>query len=175
MLLVGQRCNTDHGSMVSLDTLFIIHGSTLFQHRLHHSTISISLLHLKYLNSNFGKLNYFLGKRAHDENRDSRYPDIDFCQDPGIICSSKEHKELKWIAGLFYWIESLQSYDERGWNYMNELHNFVDGGMADHLFIDAISGIVNRGCHDPPCGTGEVDGKHERAGNFQKVLSTLNA
>ena len=44
---------------------------------------------------NFGKLNYYLGKRANDEGRDSRYPDIDFCQDPGIICSSEEHKELK--------------------------------------------------------------------------------
>jgi len=124
---------------------------------------------------NFGKLNYFLGKRADDEGRDSRYPEIDFCKDPGIICSSEEHKELKWIAGMFYWIESLQSYDEGGWNYMNELHNFVDNGMADHNFINAVSGIVNRGCHNPPCGTGAVDGSHERAGNFNTVLSTLNS
>ena len=74
---------------------------------------------------------------------------------------------------MFYWIESLQSYDERGWNYIEHLHDFVDGGMADHSFINAVSGIVNRGCHDPPCGTGEVDGMHERAGNFQKALSIL--
>ena len=76
---------------------------------------------------------------------------------------------------MFYWIESLQSYNERGWNYMDELHNFVDGGMADHSFINAVSGIVNRGCHDPPCGTGAVDGAPERAGNFDKVLSTLTS
>ena len=68
---------------------------------------------------------------------------------PGIICSSEEHQELKWIAGMFYWIESLQSYDERGWNYMEGLHAFVDGGMADNSFIDKVSGVVNRGCHDP--------------------------
>ena len=48
--------------------------------------------------SNFGKLNYFLGKRAADEGRESRYPNIDFCRDPEAICSSKEHEELKWIG-----------------------------------------------------------------------------
>ncbi len=35
------------------------------------------------INSNFGKLNYFLGKRAADEGRESKYPDVDFCKDPG--------------------------------------------------------------------------------------------
>ena len=54
----------------------------------------------------------------------------------------------------FYWIESLQSYNEGGWNYLEQLHNFVDNGMGDHSFINAVSGIVNRGCHNPPCGTG---------------------
>ena len=47
---------------------------------------------------NFGKLNYYLGKRAFLEGRDSRYPDIDFCRDPEIICTSEENKELKWIG-----------------------------------------------------------------------------
>jgi len=124
---------------------------------------------------NFGKLNYYLGARAKKEGRDSRYPKVDFCKDPGIICSSREHKELKWIAGMFYWLESLQSYDERGWNYMKELHKFVDGGMTDNSFIDGVSGVVNRGCHDPPCGTGPVDGIQERAGNFNKVLTLLTS
>mmetsp|Transcript_5452 Transcript_5452/g.12613 ORF Transcript_5452/g.12613 Transcript_5452/m.12613 type:complete len:393 (+) Transcript_5452:97-1275(+) len=122
---------------------------------------------------NFGKLNYYLGKRAADEGRESRYPTIDFCKDPEVICHSEEFKELKWIAGFFYWIESLQAYNERGWDYQTELHKFVDEGMGDHSFINAVSGIVNRGCHDPPCGTGAVDGTHERAGNFNKVLDIL--
>jgi len=74
---------------------------------------------------------------------------------------------------MFYWVESLQSYEKNGWTYMEELHKFVDGGMSDTSFINAVSGIVNRGCHDPPCGTGPVDGLHERAGNFHKVLSTF--
>jgi len=121
---------------------------------------------------NFGKLNYFLGKRAADEGRDSRYPSIDFCTNPEAICASEEFAELKWIAGMFYWIESLQAYEsaEDGWNYINKLHEFVDGGMNDMSFIDAVSGIVNRGCHNPPCGTGDLDGGPERKSNFIKVL-----
>ena len=124
---------------------------------------------------NFGKLNYFLGARAAKEGRGSRYPDIDFCKTPDAICASEEHNELKWIAGMFYWVESLQSYDEGGWNYMDELHKYVDTGMNDDSFIYAVSGIVNRGCHNPPCGTGPVDGGHERATNFNNVLNTLSA
>ena len=74
---------------------------------------------------------------------------------------------------MFYWIESLQSYTVDGWSYMEKLHEFVDGGMVDHTFIDSVSGIVNRGCHDAPCETGPVDGAHERATNFKKVIYTL--
>lgn len=116
-------------------------------------------------------MNYFLGKRAADENRPSRYPSIDFCKEPDAICASEEFQELKWIAGMFYWVESLQTYDNGGWNYLTKLHEFVDGGMTDTSFIDSVSGIVNRGCHNPPCGTGPLDGGPERRTNFQKVLS----
>lgn len=45
--------------------------------------------------------------------------------------------------------------------------------MSDMSFIDAVSGIVNRGCHNPPCGTGPLDGAYERKENFIKVLSIL--
>ena len=69
------------------------------------------------------------GKRAADEGREAKYPDIDFCRDPEAICSSKEHQELKWIAGFFYWVESVQAYDEGGWSYVEELHKFVNEGM----------------------------------------------
>ncbi|EJK55173.1 hypothetical protein THAOC_25123 [Thalassiosira oceanica] len=122
---------------------------------------------------NFGKLNYYLGKRAADEGRPSRYGEIDFCKTPNKICDSEDYKELKWIAGLFYWVESLQSYDIGGWDYTTELHKFVDGGLSGSAFIDAVSGIVNRGCHNPPCATGDVDGKSERAQNFIKVLAAF--
>ena len=32
---------------------------------------------------------------------------------------------------------------------MEELRKFVEGGLKDRGFIDAVSGIVNRGCHNP--------------------------
>ena len=123
---------------------------------------------------NFGKLNYYLGKRAANEGRSSRYPDINFCEQPNAICDSEEHKELKWIAGMFYWVEELQSYNAGSWNYINELKKFVDGGMQGNGFINAVSGIVNRGCHNPPCAAGPVDGESERLSNFLKVLKELS-
>lgn len=102
---------------------------------------------------NFGKLNYYLGKRAFLEGRDSRYPDIDFCKDPEIICTSEENKELKWIAGFFYWVDQVQPYESDGWNYLTELKKFVHNGMVGEEFINAVSGIVNRGCHNPVSAT----------------------
>ena len=59
----------------------------------------ISFRHSCVAASNFGKLNYYLGKRAADEGRESRYPSVDFCKDPEVICASSEYKELKWVAG----------------------------------------------------------------------------
>jgi len=49
-------------------------------------------------------------------------------------------------SGMFYWIRSLQTYNE-GWSYMSQIKAFVRGGMKDDSFINAVSGIVNRGCH----------------------------
>lgn len=92
--------------------------------------------------SNFSKLNWFLGVGAAKDGRQSRYPEIDFCKDPEIICSSSEYKELEWIAGMFYWIESVQGYSVEGWDYLTELQSFVEGGMTDTGFIDGVSGIV---------------------------------
>jgi hypothetical protein len=76
---------------------------------------------------------------------------------------------------LFYWVESVQSYNVDGWDYITKLHEYVDGGFVDTSFIDAVSGIVNRGCHNPPCGTlGTVDGNSDRRENFRKVMAVFN-
>jgi len=126
---------------------------------------------------NFGKLNYYMGKRAADEGRTALYPDIDFCQSPDAICDGGP-PELKWIAGFFYWLNSVQPYHDSkdGWDYLAELKNWVDGGMnvVDTNFIDGASGIVNRGCHNPPnCGTGDLHGGPERVTNFKSVLKAM--
>jgi len=127
---------------------------------------------------NFGKLNYYIGKRAADEGRSALYPSIDFCKNPGKICSQDGPKELKWIAGLFYWLNAVQPYEQGGWNYLAELKKWVDGGMnlADTSFINGASGIVNRGCHNPPnCGTGELHGGANRIAHFKTVLEAVGA
>jgi hypothetical protein len=123
---------------------------------------------------NFGNLHYFLGKRAHDDGRSSRYPTIDLCQDPGAGCANIEFHELTWIAGMFYWVKSLQSYDNGGWSYIEKLKAFVDGGTTDTSLIDSVSGILNRGCHNHPLSRGPLDGGVERNTNFQDVINVFN-
>jgi hypothetical protein len=127
---------------------------------------------------NFGILNHHLGRTHLDSAQfpapaQALYPDLDFCQDPEVICRSTEHPELKWVAGLFYWMSSVQDYDTDGWSYRDQLRAYVAGGMIDDGFIDAVSGIVNRGCHAPPCSTGPVDGAEDRRQNFHTVLQVM--
>jgi hypothetical protein len=96
-------------------------------------------------------------------------------------------------------MKSVQTYNS-GWDYLTNLKAFVRGGMGDMNFIEAVSGesicchvdrtvpkhiayttismcpgIVNRGCHNPPCanGSGMLDGGYERTENFKKVLKVL--
>merc|ERR1711943_1548 len=125
---------------------------------------------------NFGKLNYYMGKRGHSEGREVLYPEIDFCKNPEAICEPDSPPALKWIAGFFYWLNSVQSYvDKDGWVYMEKLRNWTDAGMntADTSYINACSGIVNRGCYNPPCGGNPMDGGKQRAANFAKVWKAL--
>merc|ERR1711920_229569 len=117
---------------------------------------------------NYGKLNFYMGKRAADEGRAAIFPEIDFCKNPEMICDPSGPPQLKWVTGIYYWLNSVQSYDNRGWNYLEQLKQWVENGMNledDWGFLDGASGIVNRGCHDPPaCGTGELHGRETRRG-----------
>lgn len=143
---------------------------------------------------NFGTLNHYLGRSHVDPSTIGKnidgvnveappanplYPELDFCSDPGLICSSEQNREIKWIAGLFYWVTSVQAYSNEGgpyadWNYYTELKKYVDGGLRGTEFIDDVSGIVNRGCPDSTCpGSGEVHALKGRYENFKKVLNVL--
>ena len=73
---------------------------------------------------NFGKLNFYLGKRAFDEGRASLYPNIDFCKNPGAICEDSSHSELKWVTGIYFWLESVQTYPSGGWTYMDNIRKW---------------------------------------------------
>ncbi|CAE6930411.1 Cellulose-binding domain [Vibrio sp. B1REV9] len=142
---------------------------------------------------NFGTLNHYLGRSHVDPETIGKtidgvtveappanplYAELDFCSNPGLICSSEENKEIKWIAGLFYWVTSVQAYNDEGgqyadWNYYNEIKKYVDNGMSGSQFIDDVSGIVNRGCPDLTCSTGDVHNVKERRENFKLVLQKL--
>jgi hypothetical protein len=126
---------------------------------------------------NFGKLNYFMGARAANEGRNSLFPSVDFCNDPQAICSSKQHPELKWIAGLFYYQSEVQPWDSEGFNYQQEVIEYVEQGMtpaAGKSLVDKVSGIVNRGCPKlNGCPAGPVDGASEREENFNTVLAAM--
>lgn len=85
---------------------------------------------------------------------------------------------MQWTVGLFEWTDRIQTYSKSGWNYMDELKKFVDGGYTDFSFVDAVSGVVNIGCHDPPCqGFGdravEPHNKRDRNDTFQRFLNQL--
>ena len=122
-----------------------------------------------------GKLNYYLGKKAFDEGRSSaRYKEVDFCKDPSSICrghydDNETNAEIRWLMGMLYWINKVQSYKQDGWNYLVNLHNFVDGGMVDTVFMDDVSRIVTRGCHDEG-SCGHPVSPVERKERFEKVM-----
>ena len=78
---------------------------------------------------------------------------------------------------MFYWLKGVQGYKLNTWNYFTELKAYAAAGIknpeSDGGFIAAISGIVNRGCHNPPCAAGSVDGGSDRAKHFQETLKAL--
>lgn len=98
---------------------------------------------------------------------------MDFCSDPSAICRGHsddniKNAEVRWIMGMLYWENTVQAYNKDGWSYMDELHTFVDGGMADADIFGAISRIVTRGCHDT-CGNAISNA--ERRDKFDKLIS----
>jgi hypothetical protein len=143
---------------------------------------------------NFGTLNHFIGRSHVDPTTvgttidgqlvaqapaNPLFANLDLCSNPEIICSSQENAEIKWIAGLFFWVNSVQAYEHEGgpyegWDYYSELKAYVDGGLQGTAFVDAVSGIVNRGCPDDHCPvSGEVHAIEERRANFKLVLQKL--
>jgi len=58
------------------------------------------------------------------------YPETDLCAFPEAVCASKHSNELRWVAGMFYWIQQVQSFDQDGWNYMDKIKNLSQGGLS---------------------------------------------
>mmetsp|Transcript_910 Transcript_910/g.1752 ORF Transcript_910/g.1752 Transcript_910/m.1752 type:complete len:881 (-) Transcript_910:121-2763(-) len=118
-----------------------------------------------------GRLDYYLGKRATVEGFFSRYPDINFCSTPNAICDDVARTlELRWVLGFFEWADRVQSYNDSGWNYMQELQKFYDGSMVGDEFIFQVINILTRGCHNGLCAENDIRFREKRRDNFRKII-----
>jgi hypothetical protein len=128
---------------------------------------------------NYGKLNKQLGAGA---GSNALYPTINFCTNPQAICSGPP--DVKWVAGIFFFITEVQSYNRDGFNYIDGVKKFVADGCAETIvdpnrldcssLFEYISGIVNSGCHNPASGNcGPALNVPERVAESQKALQAL--
>jgi hypothetical protein len=155
---------------------------------------------------NIGKINYYLGKgggttatttmSGQQRQRQTLYPNIDFCNYPEATCASPYSDNLRWEVAMFEWAERIQQYHARrttttingggssSWQYEEKLIEFVDNGMLDYqtddTFIDSVSRIVTRGCHEYGCsssssGSNIDDDRYmeQRRSNFYLILNTI--
>ena len=124
-----------------------------------------------------GKLNYHLGanKAKRDGKSSAMFPDVDFCLDPGQICAGLNSTKLRWVTGMYHWIDQVQHYNEDGFNYLEELDKYVDDNLDDENFFKLATKIHLFGCHLDSCLPKEkVPDMDARVRNFEKVLSAFN-
>lgn len=106
------------------------------------------------------------------------YPDINFCANPEAICNHPRTNELRWLIGMLEWSDRVQSYSnaDTGWNYIDELINFVNTGMNNDSFINGAINILTRKCHDDSCwDSWQLNEDYDlraaaRRNNFRKIL-----
>ena len=111
----------------------------------------------------YGKLNHWLGAQAAAENRQSIYPDIDFCKNPGAICTDRRAPELRWVTGMLQWVLTVQR--SRGSNYFLTLKAYVEGGdYTDDSFISMVNAMLG----------GSPDDISKRTNTFFNALRAFN-
>lgn len=59
----------------------------------------------------YGKLNHYLGAAGSKGRRKSMYPDINFCKNPGAICSDRRSPELRWVTGTYTTLHYVTNHD----------------------------------------------------------------
>ena len=82
-----------------------------------------------------GKLNYFLGRSSSQ----ARY-DVDFCKTPEAVCDGSfedevKNAEVRWVMGLQYWIDEVQSYDKNGWSYIQKVSSTNYSCLLRCIFV----------------------------------------
>mmetsp|Transcript_26958 Transcript_26958/g.55046 ORF Transcript_26958/g.55046 Transcript_26958/m.55046 type:complete len:739 (+) Transcript_26958:3-2219(+) len=97
----------------------------------------------------FGKMNYYIGKRAAEDGRPSLYPNVDFCEFPEAICASEFSNELRWVSGMFQWVMDVQPYNRNGFNYIEKIKEIATdishGGALDSSFFLDVDCILKTG------------------------------
>ena len=119
----------------------------------------------------YGKLNYYLK---------DFYPGVDFCKNPGSICSGSFSFTLMWVTGMFVWVSyvgvsskctvviALTStrfkieYAQSDVVYSDALDQYVVGKIGDQELIDTISDRLDYGRN-----------KERRFTNFRLALNAL--
>lgn len=141
----------------------------------------VSLLDLPIHRCSLGKLDQYLGQGAVE--RDIYvWPEINFCTNPEAICDHERTNELRWVLGMLEWSDRVQSYADldSGWNYSDELKKFVDDGIDDEGFINAVINIVTKKCHDDSCSDQWIldDDNYlyvdKRRDNFRRIIYQTN-
>ncbi len=120
----------------------------------------------------YGKLNYHLGKAKAQRDGEAMFPNVDFCNDPGQICTGFDSIPLRWISGMYHWMENVQKYNKGGFNYKNELVRYVNGGLKNTKFFDGAANIHVLGCHKTDCSSSRsLTDMDARVRAFETVMS----
>ena len=87
-----------------------------------------------------------LGIMNHYLASNDKYPGVDICETNTFqsICSTRFGSygdKLRWIAGMTHWVHFIQQYHNDDWNYIDQLHNFVQRGMVDSSFVSTVAEI----------------------------------
>lgn len=118
----------------------------------------------------YGKLNYHLGKNKADREgpENALFPDVNFCEDPGQICAGANSVPLRWISGMYHWMENVQKYNKGGFNYQDELVRYVNENLVGTSFFDSTTNIHVLGCHDGSCTQRSLKDRDDRLRSFEK-------
>lgn len=91
----------------------------------------------------------------------------------GEICGGLNSIPLRWITGMYHWMENIQKYDQPGFNYLDELTLYVNNNLGDNNFVEKTSNIHVLGCHENSCSGKSINDMDARVRNFEKILSSF--
>jgi len=123
-----------------------------------------------------GILNHFIGLQSESVLSNGKYSGVDFCETNLLrsICSRRINQgaELRWITAMTHWVFFIQQYnDGNGWTYLDELHEFVSGGMVDVSFVGAVADLS---VLDTEATTSLDSSKQRFVQNFFKAMINLS-